>query len=314
MAPDPRRILSRLPLQVPARALNDFLNRPTGIRRVPGFLDPRPDPKLDDVARGRVVVITGASSGIGEAAAVRIGAAGAETVLIARREDELQRVADEISAAGGFAYVHPCDLSDPESIERTTAAILDQHGRVDVLINNAGRSIRRSVKRSIDRPHDYERTMQLNYFGAVRLILAFLPGMREQQWGHIINISTSGTSVKPPRFSGYLASKAALETFSTCIAAELADEGIRFTNVQMPLVRTPMIEPSGVYRGMRALSPELAAERIVQAMIHRPRNIGTPISDFAEFADSISQSPMAAARAAGYRMTKDSNAARTNGK
>ncbi len=316
MAPDPRKLVARLPLGGPARAVNDFLNRPTGIsgrHRPFYFLNlierARGTRSLEDAVGGRVVVITGASSGIGEAAALAVGGAGAEVVLVARRREELERVADEITELGGYPHVHPADLADPADIERITDEILAQHGRVDVLVNNAGRSIRRSIHLSTERFHDYERTIQLNYLAPVRLILAFLPGMREHAMGHVVNVSTQGVGVRPPRFSGYLASKAALEAFTDCAAAELGDDGVRFTSIHMPLVRTPMIEPTAAYRGMRALSPTLAAERITQAIIHRPRRIGTPLSEAMTVADALSPASTGAMRSAGYRLTRDSRAA-----
>ena len=155
--------------------------------------------------------------------------------------------------------MHPCDLTDIDDIERMANEVLDQHGHVDVLINNAGKSIRRSVNRSYDRFHDYQRTMQLNYFAPVKLILELLPTMRERGTGHIINISTIGLQMNTPRFAAYLASKAALDAFSRSIAPEIIGDGVHVTTVYMPLVRTPMIAPTKIYDRFPTLSPEEAA-------------------------------------------------------
>ena len=159
--------------------------------------------------------------------------------------DKLEETKEEIEAAGGIAHIHRCDMSDIEDIERMADEVLAYHGRVDILVNNAGRSIRRSVGLSYDRFHDYERTMQVNYFGAVRLILALLPSMRAHKTGHIIDISSIGTQTNPPRFSAYVASKAALDAFGRVIASEVIDDGVHITTIHMPLVRTPMIAPTG---------------------------------------------------------------------
>jgi NAD(P)-dependent dehydrogenase (short-subunit alcohol dehydrogenase family) len=260
---------------------------------------------LEEAARGKVVLITGASSGIGREASKKVAAAGATVLLVSRRAEELEKLRAEIATDGGKAEVHACDLSDTDEIERMAAVVLERHDHVDVLVNNAGRSIRRTVADSLDRFHDYERLMQLNYFGAVRLTLALLPTMRERGSGHVINVTTTGVEAKPPRFSAYLASKAALEMFADVAGAELGHEGIRFTNVQMGLVRTPMIEPTEAYRGMPSLSAEQAADWICDAIVHRPRRVGTPVSDVAGVFDALSPAVMAQVRSVGYRLSPD---------
>ena len=166
-----------------------------------------------------------------------------------------------------IAHIHRCDMSDIEDVERMAEEVLAYHGQVDILVNNAGRSIRRSVGLSYDRFHDYERTIQLNYLGAVRLILALLPSMRARKSGHIINVSSIGTQTNPPRFSAYVASKAALDAFSRVIASEVIDDGVHLTTIHMPLVRTPMIAPTRMYDVFPAISPEEAAEMIAGAMV-----------------------------------------------
>ncbi|GGK56754.1 SDR family NAD(P)-dependent oxidoreductase [Nocardia camponoti] len=230
---------------------------------------------------GAHVVITGASSGIGRAAAHAVAAKGGVVFLLARRADELDAVVAEIRANGGQAFGYPCDVTDAESVDTATKAILDQHGHVDMLVNNAGRSIRRAIHRSTDRMHDYERTMAVNYFGALRMTFALLPQMRERGFGHIVNISSAGVQVATPRFSAYLASKAALDKFADVAAAETLSDGVTFTTIHMPLVRTPMIAPSGAQGP--AESPEWAADTIVRALIERPKRIDVPLGTLAEY-------------------------------
>jgi NAD(P)-dependent dehydrogenase (short-subunit alcohol dehydrogenase family) len=240
------------------------------------------DRTLSAAVRGKVVLITGASSGIGKATAVKVADAGATVLLVARSLDKLEETKAEIEAAGGLAHIHRCDMSDVEDVERMAEEVLAYHGHVDVLVNNAGRSIRRSVGLSYDRFHDYERTMQVNYFGAVRLILALLPAMRARKSGHIIDISSIGTQTNPPRFSAYVASKAALDAFSRVIASEVIDDGVHITTVHMPLVRTPMIAPTRMYDVFPAITPEEAAEMIARAMVERPKKVATRLGTLGE--------------------------------
>ncbi|WP_330232918.1 SDR family NAD(P)-dependent oxidoreductase [Nocardia sp. NBC_00508] len=230
---------------------------------------------------GRHVLITGASSGIGRAAALAVAGKGATVFLLARRGDELDAVVDEIRAAGGSAYGYACDVTDSDSVDKVVDAVLDEHGHVDMLVNNAGRSIRRAIHRSTDRLHDFERTMAVNYFGALRLTLALLPQMRERKFGHIVNISSAGVQVATPRFSAYLASKAALDKFTEVAAIETLADGVTFTTIHMPLVRTPMIAPSGDQGPSE--SPEWAAATIVRALTERPKRIDVPLGTIAEY-------------------------------
>ena len=256
-----------------------------------------------------MAVVTGASSGIGEATALRLAGAGAEVVIVARREEKLAELAERIADDGGIAHPHACDLADGDEAEALGHEVVERHGGVDVLVNNAGRSIRRSIELSYDRAHDFERTMELNYMGAVRMILAFLPGMRERGGGQIVNISTAGVQTKAPRFSAYIASKAALDAFSECIQAEIGDDGVRITTIHMPLVRTPMIAPTKAFRGMPSISPEQAAGWIADAIVHRPARVGTPYSEAAAMINAVSPASMNRMRSAGYRRTQDSRAA-----
>ncbi len=242
---------------------------------------------LEDAVSGRTVMITGASSGIGKAAALEIGEAGGTMLLVARRRDQLQEVADEIEELGGVAYVHTCDLSDTDDIDRMCAEVLEQHQAVDVLVNNAGKSIRRSVDRAYDRFHDYQRTMQLNYFAAVKLILNLLPTMRERGSGHIVNISTIGLQMNTPRFSAYVASKAALDAFSRSIGPEIINDGVHITTVYMPLVRTPMIAPTKIYDRFPTLSPKEAGHIIAEAIRKRPKRIATTLGTIGQLTYAV---------------------------
>ncbi|HWF53638.1 MAG TPA: SDR family NAD(P)-dependent oxidoreductase [Solirubrobacteraceae bacterium] len=242
---------------------------------------------LEEAVKGRTVLITGASSGIGKAAALRIGSAGGTVLLVARTKSKLDEVRAEIEEHHGTAHVHPCDLSDTGDIDRMAREILDQHGRVDILVNNAGRSIRRSVARSYDRFHDYERTMQLNYFGPVKLILDLLPAMRAAHTGHIINISSIGVQTNTPRFAAYVASKAALDAFSRSISSEIIDDGVHVTTVYMPLVRTPMIAPTKMYDRFPTLSPDDAAEMIAEAIRKRPKRVATTLGNLSQLSYAV---------------------------
>jgi NAD(P)-dependent dehydrogenase (short-subunit alcohol dehydrogenase family) len=226
------------------------------------------------------VLVTGASSGIGRATALRVGAAGATVLLVARRSEELEDVAAEIAARGGNAFAHPCDMRDMDAVDRLAKHVLDRHGSVDVLVNSAGRSIRRSVAESYDRAHDYERTMRLNYFASVRLILALLPQMVERRSGQIVNVSTMGVYGRAPRWSAYLASKSALEAFSNVLAVEVQDAAVTITNIHFPLVHTPMSAPTPIYTGAPGLTSEEAADTIAEAIRTRPPRL-TPRLGFA---------------------------------
>lgn len=237
--------------------------------------------------RGKTILITGASSGIGESAALALGAAGGRVLLVARMRATLEEVAAELEQLGGAAHVHPCDLTNPDDVDRMANEVLEAHGHVDVLINNAGKSIRRSVNRSYDRFHDYQRTMQLNYFAPVKLILDLLPIMRDRGSGHIINISTIGLQVNTPRFAAYLASKAALDAFSRSIGPEIIGDGVHVTTVYMPLVRTPMIAPTKVYDRLPTLSPEQAADMICEAVRKQPKRVATVLGNLGQLTYAI---------------------------
>ena len=268
------------------------------------------DRTLSAAVRGKIVLITGASSGIGKATAVKVADAGATVLLVARTVEKLEETKEEIVAAGGSAHIHSCDLSDMEDVARMAEEVLTYHGHVDILVNNAGRSIRRSVKLSYDRFHDYERTVQLNYLGAVRLILALLPTMRERKSGHIINISSIGTQTNPPRFSAYVASKAALDAFGRVIASEVIDDGIHITTIHMPLVRTPMIAPTRMYDMFPAITPEEAAEMIAKAITRRPKKVATRLGTFGELLYAVAPKASDKILNTAYKLFPDSQAAK----
>jgi NAD(P)-dependent dehydrogenase (short-subunit alcohol dehydrogenase family) len=240
------------------------------------------DRSFEGAVNGRTVVITGASSGIGRAAALKIAAAGGIPILIARSLDKLEEARDEIEAKGGTAYAYSADLSDNDSIDAVVEKILSEHAAVDMLVNNAGRSIRRSVMLSLDRFHDYERTIKLNYLGTIKLILGLLPHMKERGFGHIVNVSSIGVQTNPPRFSAYVASKAALDAFTRVVSSETIGDNITFTTIHMPLVRTPMIAPTKLYDSFPTISPDEAADLICEAIRAKPKQINTKLGTFGE--------------------------------
>ena len=268
------------------------------------------DRSLSGAVRGKVVLITGASSGIGKASAVKVADAGATVLLVARTVEKLEETKAEIDAAGGTAHIHRCDLADIADVERMAEEVLAYHGQVDILVNNAGRSIRRSVALAYDRFHDYERTIQLNYLGAVRLILALLPSMRSNRSGHIINVSSIGTQTNPPRFSAYVASKAALDAFSRVIASEVIDDGVHITTIHMPLVRTPMIAPTRMYDMFPAITPEEAAEMIATAMIAKPKKVATRLGNFGELLYAVAPKASDTILNTAYKLFPESQAAK----
>jgi len=223
---------------------------------------------------GKRILLTGASSGIGEAAAEQFARHGATVVVVARRADLLDAVADRITTAGGTAMSMPCDISDLDAVDTLVADVQERIGGVDILINNAARSIRRPLAESLERWHDVERTMVLNYYSPLRLIRGLAPGMLERGDGHIINVATWGVlSEASPLFSVYNASKAALSAVSRTIETEWGRQGVHSTTLYYPLVATPMIAPTKAYDGMPALTSEEAAEWMVTAARTRPVQI-----------------------------------------
>ncbi|MDE2004309.1 MAG: SDR family oxidoreductase [Betaproteobacteria bacterium] len=267
------------------------------------------DRSLSGRVKGRVAVVTGASSGIGRATARKLAEAGAKVVLVARGEEKLVETKKEIDAMGGSAVMYTADVSDLAACDALVQRVLKEQGGCDYLINNAGRSIRRGIVNSFDRFHDFERTMQLNYFGAIRLILGFLPRMIEQKRGHIINISSIGVLSNAPRFSAYVASKSALDSFSACVASELVDKNIDFTTINMPLVRTPMIAPTRMYDSIPTLSPEEAAALVVDAIVRKPVRIATRLGVFGAICHAVAPKVTQVLLNTAYNMFPDSAAA-----
>ncbi|MGZ6787969.1 MAG: SDR family oxidoreductase [Nocardioidaceae bacterium] len=259
---------------------------------------------------GSTVVITGASSGIGKVTALKVAQAGGIPILVARGKDKLEDTRAEIESRGGEAYVYACDLSDLEAIDALCEQILAEHDSVDYVVNNAGRSIRRSLRLSEDRFHDFERTMQLNYFGAIRLVMGLLPAMREQQHGHVVNVSSIGVQTNPPRFSAYVASKAALDSWSNVVSSELVGDGISFTTVHMPLVRTPMIAPTKIYQKFPTISPAQAADVVIDALVQRPHEINTALGNLGAVAHTLAPKTAFRVLHMAYQVFPDSAAAR----
>ncbi|MCB1554964.1 MAG: SDR family oxidoreductase [Xanthomonadales bacterium] len=268
------------------------------------------DRSLKSRVAGKVIVITGGSAGIGRAAAEKVAAAGAKTIIVARGAEELNATRDELKKAGADVYAYQADLSEMKSCDELVAAILKDHGHVDILINNAGRSIRRSISLSYDRFHDFERTMQLNYFGSLRLIMGFLPVMTERKQGHIINISSIGVLASSARFSAYVASKAALDAFSRCAQAEFSGHNIAFTTINMPLVRTKMIGPTKIYDSVPTLTPDEAADMIVEGIIERPSRIATRLGIFAAVLNALVPKAYEVVQNTAYQLFPDSAAAK----
>ncbi len=276
------------------------------------------DHTLKGQVAGKVVLVTGGSSGIGLAAAHKIAAAGAVTVIVGREQDKLDAAKREIGAAlkesgsanGGQVVTFSADLASMESCDKLIAWLVENYGGVDVLVNNAGRSIRRGIESSYDRFHDFERTMQLNYFGCLRITMGLLPHMVAKHRGHVINISSIGVLTNAPRFSAYVASKAALDAWTRCAASEYIDVGVTFTTINMPLVRTPMIAPTRIYQNMPTLAPEEAADLIVQAIVDKPVRIATRLGVFGQVLHALAPRAAQIAMNTTFRMFPDSAAAK----
>ncbi|MBX7433071.1 SDR family oxidoreductase [Mycobacterium sp. Y57] len=231
---------------------------------------------------GKHVIITGASSGIGHASAIAVAARGATVFALARNGEALDGLVAEIRRSGGDAHAFTCDVTDSAAVEHTVKDILDRFGHVDYLVNNAGRSIRRSVSASTDRLHDYERVMAVNYFGPVRMVLALLPHWRERRFGHVVNVSSAGVQANSPKYSAYIPSKAALDAFAEVVGTETLSDHITFTNIHMPLVKTPMITPSRRLNPMPPISAEHAAAMVVRGLVDKPARIDTPVGTLAD--------------------------------
>ncbi|MFO1345100.1 MAG: SDR family oxidoreductase [Rhodocyclaceae bacterium] len=268
------------------------------------------DRTLKGQVTGKVVLITGASSGIGKATAWKMAEAGATVITIARDKEQLEATQREFEANGHRLEAYVGDVTDFAQVDALVQEIIADHGGVDILVNNAGRSIRRAVENSFDRFHDYERTMQLNYFGALRLTMGLLPKMIEKKSGHVINISSIGVLTNAPRFSAYVASKAAMDAWTRCAASEFADRGINFTTINMPLVRTPMIAPTKLYDHVPTLTPEDAAGLVADAVVHKQVRIATRLGVFGQVLHAAMPRVAQIVMNTSFRMFPDSDAAK----
>jgi NAD(P)-dependent dehydrogenase (short-subunit alcohol dehydrogenase family) len=268
------------------------------------------DRSLRGTVGGKVVLVTGGSSGIGLAAAHKFAEAGAVTIICGRDQDKLDEACKEAKAKGYAFVAYAADIADMADCDRFVQLLIDNHGGVDFLINNAGRSIRRAIESSYDRFHDYERTMQLNYFGCLRVTMGLLPGMVDKHKGHVVNISSIGVLTNAPRFSAYVASKAALDAWTRCASSEFADRGITFTTINMPLVRTPMIAPTQIYKNVPTLAPEEAADMIADACISKPVRIATRLGIMGEVLHALLPRIAQIAMNTSFRMFPDSSAAK----
>ena len=274
------------------------------------------DRSLRGTVGGKVVLVTGGSSGIGLSAACKFAEAGATTVICGRGEDKLLEAKKEIMAFAKLSgvdakvFTYSVDISDAEGCAAFTKTLEEVHGGVDFLINNAGRSIRRAIEASYDRFHDYERTMQLNYFGSLRVTMGLLPGMVAKRKGHVVNLSSISVLVNAPRFSAYVASKAALDAWTACAASEFQDQGITFTTVNMPLVRTPMTAPTKIYDNMPLLDPQEAADMVVRACIDKPVRVATRLGTAVELLHAVAPRVTQILMNTTFRMFPDSSAAK----
>lgn len=268
------------------------------------------DRSLKGTVAGKVVLVTGGSSGIGLAAAHKFAEAGAVTIICGRDQDKLDEACKEAKDKGYQFIAYPADIADMADADRFVQLLIQNHGGVDFLINNAGRSIRRAIEGSYDRFHDFERTMQLNYFGCLRVTMGFLPGMVAKRKGHVVNISSIGVLTNAPRFSAYVASKSALDAWTRCASSEFADQGITFTTINMPLVRTPMIAPTKIYQNVPTLAPEEAADMIAQACIFKPVRIATRLGVTGQVMHALVPRVAQIVMNTSFRMFPDSSAAK----
>ncbi len=267
------------------------------------------DRSLRGQVQGKVVLVTGGSSGIGKATAHKMAEAGAVTLTCARDAEKLEETKREFAADGLTLHTYVVDIAEYAQCDAFVQQITAEHGGVNFLINNAGRSIRRAIENSYDRFHDFERTMQLNYFGALRLTMGLLPKMAEKRRGHIVNISSIGVMTNAPRFSAYVASKAALDAFARCAASEFIDRGVSFTTINMPLVKTPMIAPTKLYDSVPTLTPEEAADLVVQAIVYKPMRIATRLGIFGQVLHAVAPRVAQILSNTTFRMFPDSGAA-----
>jgi NAD(P)-dependent dehydrogenase (short-subunit alcohol dehydrogenase family) len=301
VAPSQERQLKAFPMNLAAKAIDILVNPP----RVSD-----PD-RLRAAVSGKEVLVTGASYGLGEATARKLAAAGASVLLVARSADKLDDLAASIAADGGRAAAYPADLTDEAAVTALTKRIAEEHDPVDIIVSNAGKSIRRSLHLQYDRPHDFQRTIDINYLGPIRLLLGLLPAMREHGGGHIVNISSIGVRVPPgPRWGTYQASKGAFDLWLRSVAPELRVDGVDVTSIYMGLIHTRMIEPTPTLRRLPGLSPEQAADIVAKAIIERPRTIEPWWVWPAEITSVLMRGPVDTAAQLWFRYTSDSPSGR----
>lgn len=274
-------------------------------------------PRVSDPSRlrkavdGKTVLVTGASYGLGEATARKLAAAGATTLLVARSADKLDELASELNEHGGRAVAYPADLTDEAAVDGLVDRITEDHGVLDIVVNNAGKSIRRSLHLQYERPHDFVRTIDINYLGPIRLLLGLIPPMRERGSGHIVNISSVGVRVPPgPRWGTYQASKGAFDTWLRSVSPELHNDGVEVTSVYMAVIRTRMVEPTPSLRRVPGLTAEQAADIVAKAIIDRPGSIEPWWVWPAEVSAVLLRAPIDRAAQLWYRYTTDSGSAR----
>ncbi len=288
--------MSAAKLNVIAQVLNQATDRLANPARVSD-----PDTLRAAVA-GKTVLVTGASYGIGEATARRLAAGGATVLVVARSAERLDDLAASINAGGGQAVAYPTDLTDEVAVGFLTERITDAHGPVDIVVSSAGKSLRRSLHHQYDRPQDFQRTIDINYLGPIRLLLGLLPAMREKGSGHIVNVSSVGVRVVPgPQWGAYQASKGAFDRWLRSVAPELHADGVDVTTVYFALVRTRMIEPTPILGRLPGLSADEAADAIAKAVIDRPRTNEPPWVWPAELASVLLAGPADRAARLWYR-------------
>lgn len=267
--------------------------------------------RLRDAVASATVLVTGASFGIGEATARKLAAAGATVLLAARSEDKLDDLAQSIGDSGGHAVSYPADLSDEDTVSALTERLLDVHGPPDIVVSNAGKSIRRSLHLQYERPHDFDRTIGINYLGPIRLLLGLLPAMRERGGGHIVNVSSVGVRVPPgPRWGAYQASKGAFDMWLRSVAPELHADGVDVTTIYMGLIHTRMSAPTPSLRNVPGLTPDEAADIVAKAIIERPRTIAPWWLWPAEVTTVLLREPLERVTQLWWRYTDDSDMAK----
>ncbi|MBB5915143.1 NAD(P)-dependent dehydrogenase (short-subunit alcohol dehydrogenase family) [Nocardia transvalensis] len=273
------------------------------------------DPKaLRRAVSGKTVLVTGASYGLGEATARTLAAAGATVLLVARTADRLEELAAELNSLGGSAVAYPADLTDAAATEELAETVTERYGALDVIVTNAGKSMRRSLHLQYDRFHDFERTIGVNYLGPIRLLLGLLPPMRAAGRGHIVNISTIGVRIAPgPRWGAYQASKGAFDTWLRSVSPELRADGVTVSTAYMALLYTRMSAPTPIMRMLPGLHPGEAADIVAKAIVQRPRSLAPWWALPADVVSAALPGPVDGFMRVWARVTRDTDAATAGG-